>query len=190
MAALLQERLADVGLGPRLGRACVSEPMIRYRLVRRRRRRRTALADAGGRPLPAHLRRRTTGWSTPPAPTRRPRSGRLLDRLGVPAVADPGVPEPGGGAGGRRRRPRRRPAVGHLVQREVHGAPRRACRSRARPIDLLWYVSTLAGDRRAPAATKLRRFLATPEAMQAMHRADGGVPAARFRPPVYVTIWS
>jgi hypothetical protein len=26
--------------------------------------------------------------------------------------------------------------------------------------------------------------------MQAMHRADGSVPVSRFRPPVYVTIWS
>jgi hypothetical protein len=26
--------------------------------------------------------------------------------------------------------------------------------------------------------------------MQAMHRADGSVPVSRFRPPVYVTLWS
>jgi hypothetical protein len=32
--------------------------------------------------------------------------------------------------------------------------------------------------------------LSTPDAMQAMHRSDGGVPASRFRPPVYVTLWS
>jgi hypothetical protein len=51
-------------------------------------------------------------------------------------------------------------------------------------------VNTLGADRRSPAATKLRRFLDTPGAMQAMHRADGSVPVSRFRPPVYVTIWS
>jgi hypothetical protein len=39
-------------------------------------------------------------------------------------------------------------------------------------------------------ATRLRRFLDTPDAMQAMHRADGSVPVSRFRPPVYVTLWS
>jgi hypothetical protein len=51
-------------------------------------------------------------------------------------------------------------------------------------------VSTLGVDRRSSATSALRRFLGTPEAMQAMHRSDGGVPASRFRPPVYVTLWS
>ena len=58
------------------------------------------------------------------------------------------------------------------------------------PIERMWHVSTLSPDRRSPAATKLRRFLSTPDAMHVMHRADGSVPAARFRPPVYVTLWS
>jgi hypothetical protein len=58
------------------------------------------------------------------------------------------------------------------------------------PADLFWYVSTLSPDRRSPAATRLRRFLATPDAMHVMSRADGSVPASRFRPPVYVTLWS
>jgi hypothetical protein len=58
------------------------------------------------------------------------------------------------------------------------------------PVDLFWYVSTLSPDRRSPAATRLRRFLATPDAMHVMSRADGSVPASRFRPPVYVTLWS
>ncbi len=58
------------------------------------------------------------------------------------------------------------------------------------PIDLLWHVNTAGADRRSPMATKLRRFLDTPDAMQAMHRADRSVPVSRFRPPVYVTLWS
>src|SRR5258707_1205191 len=41
-----------------------------------------------------------------------------------------------------------------------------------------------------PAATRLRRFLGTPDAMHVMHRADRSVPVSRFRPPVYVTLWS
>jgi hypothetical protein len=40
------------------------------------------------------------------------------------------------------------------------------------------------------ATDRLRRFLDTPQAMQAMRRADAGVPVSRFRPPVYVTLWS
>jgi hypothetical protein len=58
------------------------------------------------------------------------------------------------------------------------------------PVQLLWYVSALPAERRAPAVAALLRFLTTPEAMQSMHRSDGAVPASRFRPPVYVTLWS
>jgi len=35
-----------------------------------------------------------------------------------------------------------------------------------------------------------RRFLGTPEAMHLMRSPSAGVPPSRFRPPVYVTIWS
>jgi len=39
-------------------------------------------------------------------------------------------------------------------------------------------------------ASALRRFLSTPEAMHLMRSPTAGVPPSRFRPPVYVTIWS
>jgi hypothetical protein len=58
------------------------------------------------------------------------------------------------------------------------------------PVDLLLYVCSLESQRRSRAADKLRRFVRTPDAMQAMYRPDNGVPAAKFRPPVYVTLWS
>ena len=58
------------------------------------------------------------------------------------------------------------------------------------PVDGLLYATLLAPDRRPPAASAFRRFVATPEATQAMLARPGGVPAARFRPPVYVTLWS
>ena len=57
------------------------------------------------------------------------------------------------------------------------------------PVEVMWHVSMLSGDRRPTVAARLHRFLATPDATHAMHRADGGVPASQFRPPVYVTIW-
>lgn len=57
--------------------------------------------------------------------------------------------------------------------------------------DSTWPVTQLeADDRRPPMVSRFRRFLTTPDAMQAMHRVDGSVPASRFRPPVHVTIWS
>jgi hypothetical protein len=58
------------------------------------------------------------------------------------------------------------------------------------PMDMMWYVTMSQGDRRTAVAGRLHRFLSTPDATQAMFRADGGVPASRFRPPVYVTIWN
>jgi DNA-binding transcriptional LysR family regulator len=82
------------------------------------------------------------------------------------------------------------PAVGHLVAPEVGRGTLVPLAVEGTPVDLLWYVSTISPDRRSPAATRLRRFLATPDAMHVMHRADRSVPAARFRPPVYVTLWS
>jgi DNA-binding transcriptional LysR family regulator len=58
------------------------------------------------------------------------------------------------------------------------------------PLELLWYATMLAPDRRSPAAAALRRFMETPDATHAMHAPLSGVPPSRFRPPVYVTLWS
>jgi hypothetical protein len=76
------------------------------------------------------------------------------------------------------------------VAREVDDGRLLVLPVRGTPVDRYWYVSTLEPGRRPPAATKLRSFLSTPDAMYVMHRADGSVPVAHFRPPVYVTIWS
>jgi DNA-binding transcriptional LysR family regulator len=189
MSALLHERLADVGLGPRLP-DLVSEPMMRYRLVVVASPRHRLVASAAGRPLPASV---VAGqeWLIGPAGA-DPSSdvARLLRRLGViesrlrvfgsESAAWAAAGEGHGVA----------PAVGHLVAPEVGRGTLVPLAVEGTPVDLLWYVSTISPDRRSPAATRLRRFLATPDAMHVMHRADRSVPAARFRPPVYVTLWS
>lgn len=66
-----------------------------------------------------------------------------------------------------------------LVRLDVRDTPRNA----------MWHAATLR-DRLSPVADALRRFVTTPEATQAIVARPGGVPAARFKPPVYVTIWS
>jgi hypothetical protein len=71
-------------------------------------------------------------------------------------------------------------ARGELRVVQVPGTPR----------EVTWFVTTLQPDRRLPAANTLRRFLGTPEAMHLLRSPGSGVPPARFRPPVYVTIWS
>jgi len=186
MAALLLERLADVGLGPRLP-DLESEPMMRYRLVvvaspRHR-------LAAGGR-LAASAVADQQWVVGPSAVDPGSDADGLLRRLGVPegrlrvfgsdsaawaAAAD------GEGVA---------PAVAHLVAPEIGRGSLAVLPVEGTPVDLLWYVSTLSPERRSPAATRLRRFLGTPDAMHVMHRADRSVPASRFRPPVYVTLWS
>ncbi len=186
MSALLLERLADVGLGPRLP-GLTSEPMMRYRMI-----------------VVAHPRHRLAGvqpvtasalagkdWLVGPAGA-DPSSdtGRLLALLGVPearlrvfgseAAAWAAAAEGHGLS----------PAVHHLVAPELARGALVPLAVEGTPVDLFWYVSTLSPDRRSPGATRLRRFLSTPDAMHVMSRADGSVPASRFRPPVYVTLWS
>jgi LysR family transcriptional regulator, low CO2-responsive transcriptional regulator len=186
MSALLLERLADVGLGPRLT-GLMSEPMMRYRLI----------VVAGPKHRLAGVARVPTAvltghdWLVGPAGA-DPSSdtGRLLARLGIPESRLRVFPSEkaawvaaGEGQG-------LSPAVHHLVAPELARGALLPVAVEGTPVDLFWYVSTLSPDRRSPAATRLRRFLATPDAMLVMSRGDGSVPASRFRPPVYVTLWS
>jgi LysR family transcriptional regulator, low CO2-responsive transcriptional regulator len=69
---------------------------------------------------------------------------------------------------------------GTLARLDVVGTPRAG----------MWHATSLANDRRSSSAEALVRFITTPEATQAIVARPGGVPAGRFRPPVYITIWS
>ena len=180
MAALIEERLADVAIGPRLPGLAV-EAVMRYRMT------------VVGHP---DLRLNVGGlaaqrWLVDPTGT-DPRSdvGTLLTKYRVPerrimvfanekaawsaAAAGDGVA----------------PAIDHMVTPEVERGALTRLQAPDMPVDLLLYVSSLESQRRSAAADKLRRFVRTPDAMQAMYRPDAGVPAAKFRPPVYVTLWS
>ena len=186
MAALLSERLADVGLGPRLP-GLTTEPFMRYRLIVVASPRHAA---AGLRPVPPGVLAGQEWLVGPAGADPSSDTGRLLARLGVPesrlrvfgseAAAWVAAAEGHGLA----------PAVHHLVAPELERSALTPLAVDGTPVDLFWYVSTLSPDRRSPAATRLRRFLGTPDAMHVMSRADGSVPASRFRPPVYVTLWS
>ncbi len=179
MEALVHERMADLAIGPRLA-TLDSEPVMRYRLV-----------------LVAATRFRPRGplaaqqWLVGPTGT-DPLSdvGRLLAAHAVPEAnvrvfaSDAAAWSAASTAEGIA------PAVDHLIAPEVDRGALVRLAVPGMPIDGLWHVNSLAGDRRSVITTKLRRFMQTPEATQAMYRADGGVPASRFRPPVYVTIWS
>jgi LysR family transcriptional regulator, low CO2-responsive transcriptional regulator len=188
MAALLHERLADVCFGPQLTAVGItSEPMMRYQLV--------VVAS------PAHRLAAVNGisWQTlagepwliaPSGMDPSSEVGLLMAHLHVAAervrvfpnqTAAWAAAEQGEGVA---------PAISHIVNRDIRRGVLTRLDVVSTPVPLLWYVSTLPAERRSAALAALMRFLTTPEAMQSMHRSDGAVPASRFRPPVYVTLWS
>jgi DNA-binding transcriptional LysR family regulator len=184
MNVLVANRLADIGIGPGLNGeqalSVVSEPIFKYRLV----------VVTGG-----HGRLRGTArqwrWLVDPAGADpASETGRLLAQLGVPesnigvfpsqtaawaAAAD------GSGVA---------PAVEHLVSQQVRRGELALVDLPGLPIDACWHVTMLEREHRSTSASALRRFLGTPEAMQLMRSPAAGIPPSRFRPPVYVTIWS
>ncbi|HEY5354373.1 MAG TPA: LysR substrate-binding domain-containing protein, partial [Streptosporangiaceae bacterium] len=184
MGVLVGNRLADVAIGPRVAGdpdlPVVSEPIFRYRLV---------VVTAGQSRLrgsPQQWR-----WLVDPSGT-DPESdtGQLLKALRIPedmigvfpnqtaawaAAAD--------GAGVA-------PAVEHLVTQQLRRRELSLVDVPGAPVDGCWHVTMLERQSRSTVASALRRFLTTPEAMQLMRAPTAGVPPSRFRPPVYVTIWS
>ena len=184
MGVLVGNRLADVAIGPRVAGdpdlPVVSEPIFRYRLV---------VVTAGQSRLrgsPQQWR-----WLVDPSGT-DPESdtGQLLKALRIPedmigvfpnqtaawaAAAD--------GAGVA-------PAVEHLVTQQLRRGELSLVDVPGTPVDGCWHVTLLERQHRSTVASALRRFLTTPEAMQLIRAPTAGVPPSRFRPPVYVTIWS
>jgi LysR family transcriptional regulator, low CO2-responsive transcriptional regulator len=76
--------------------------------------------------------------------------------------------------------------IAHAVLGELERGELVALDVRGTPAERLWYASMLGPDRRPPAAWALRRFVATPEATQAMLARS----AERFRPSIHVSLWS
>lgn len=180
MPVLLANRFADVALGPTLaGDDLVSEPVFRTHLV---------VVASGSRQLGAQA-----GWSwfvdssgTDPLSD----TGRLLRRLHVSdsririfpsqtaawaAAAD------GSGVA---------IAPTHLISARLRRAELRVINTPATPTDATWYLTTLLPERRSIAAETFRHFLSTAAALRVMREPGSGVPPSKFRPPVYVTLWS
>jgi LysR family transcriptional regulator, low CO2-responsive transcriptional regulator len=186
-AVLVANRLADVAFGDgSIGEQAmpvVSEPIFKYRVVVV-----TAGQSSQSRPRgPA----RNWRWLVDPAGADPgSETGRLLAKVGVPesnigvfpsqtaawaAAAD--------GAGVA-------PAIEHLVSQQLRRGELSLVDVPGSPVEAVWHATLLERQHRSTAASALRRFLGTPEAMQLMRSPGAGVPPSRFRPPVYVTIWS
>ncbi len=174
MPVLLHNRLSDLVLGPYLGDepGLVSEPVFRGRMI------------AVGRG-PHDL------WLVDPSGTDPDsETSRLLRRLRVPedrirvyAGATAAWSAAADGAGIAL-------ALAHLVAHPVQRGELKVIPTPGTPAEVSWHATTLAPDRRPPLAGTFRRFLGTPEALHLMRTPTTGVPPSRFRPPVYVTIWS
>jgi DNA-binding transcriptional LysR family regulator len=197
LGVLIANRLADVAIGPGVSAEqelpVVSEPVFKYRLVVVGPR--ETAGGAGGQGGPGSARPRGPArqwrWLVDPAGTDPgSETGRLLRRLGVPdsnigvfqsqtaawaAAAD--------GAGVA-------PAIEHLVSHQLRRGDLSLIDLPGLPAEECWHATLLERERRSTAASALRRFLGTPEAMQLMRSPTAGVPPSRFKPPVYVTIWS
>ncbi len=183
-AILVANRLADVAFGPPASgeqtMPVVSEPIFKYRLV---------VVTAGQARL--HGSARQWRWLVDPAGADPgSETARMLAQLGIPdsnvrvfpsqtaawaAAAD--------GAGVA-------PAIEHMVSQQLRRGDLSLVDVPGAPMEACWYATLLERQHRSTTASALRRFLGTPEAMQLMRSPAGGVPPSRFRPPVYVTIWS
>ena len=184
MAVLVANRLADVAIGPGMARdpalPVVSEPIFRYRLV---------VVTAGQSRLKGSARQ--WRWLVDPSGA-DPDSdtGRLLAALRIPETRIGVLPNQtaawaaaADGAGVA-------PAVEHLVTQQLRRGELSLVDLPGAPVEACWHATLLERQQRSTAASALRRFLGTPEAMHLMRSPAAGVPPSRFRPPVYVTLWS
>jgi LysR family transcriptional regulator, low CO2-responsive transcriptional regulator len=188
LGVLIANRLADVAFGPGVTGEhelpIVSEPIFKYRLV---------VVGPGETAAQARPRgpARQWRWLVDPSGTDPgSETARLLRRLGV-ADGDIGVFQSqtaalaaaADGAGVAL-------AIEHLVSHQLRRGGLALIDLPGFPVEECWYATLLERERRSTAASALRRFLGTPEAMQVMRSPAAGVPPSRFKPPVYVTIWS
>jgi LysR family transcriptional regulator, low CO2-responsive transcriptional regulator len=188
--AVLADRMADVALGPRPdlepGAGFDSLPFLRYRLV---------VVAGRGHPLaerralpPAALagERWLVGPSGAEAGTA---VGEFLasHRLAPDEVR--AFPSHSAAVMGAEAGRGVTLAVAHAVIDELRRGTLVRLDVRGTPLDGLWHATTLGPERRPELASALRRFITTPEATHAMLARSSDVPAGRFRPPVYTTLW-
>jgi LysR family transcriptional regulator, low CO2-responsive transcriptional regulator len=182
MGVLVSHRLADVALGPGLTAEphVVTEPIFRYKII-----------VVGGRARRPRGMAHQWLWLVDPSATDPGGDvGRLLRSLRIPDARIRVFPNQTAAWAAAADGSGVAPAAAHLVAHQVRRGELSIVEARGTPMEACWFASTLPRRYLGPAASSLRRFLGTPEAMQLMRAPTEGVPPSRFRPPVYVTIWS
>jgi LysR family transcriptional regulator, low CO2-responsive transcriptional regulator len=184
MAVLIANRLADIGIGPPvpadLALPVVSEPIFKYRLV--------VVTGSHGRPRGPARQWRWLVASAGADPVSE--TGRLLAQLGVPEANIGVFPSQTAAWAAAADGSGVAPAVEHLVSQQLRRGELTLVDLPGLPIEACWHATMLERQHRSTAASALRRFLSTPEAMRLIRSPAAGIPPSRFRPPVYVTIWS
>ena len=184
MSVLIANRLADVAIGSAVpddpGLALVTEPIFRYRLV---------VVTAG------HTRPRSSArqwlWLVDPSGTDPgSETGQMLASLGIPEDRIRVFPNQTAAWAAAADGTGVAPAVEHLVAQQVRRGELSVVEQPGCRIEACWHVTLLERQHQSAAASSFKRYLGTPEAMHLMRSPTGGVPPSRFRPPVYVTIWS
>jgi DNA-binding transcriptional LysR family regulator len=192
MAAILQERLADVAIGPRLTGdgfpRLQCSPLFRFRLIfvaapSHR------LATVAG-PIDLRALHHETWLVGPDAGDPQSPVHLLLDRVGVPEGRVRVFPSHAAALTAAEHNQGIAPAVAHLVLDDPERTGLAPLPVQGTPVELLWHITLLTPDRRSDAAAAFHRFVGTPAGTHAMHTPIRGVPPSRFRPPVYVTLWS
>ena len=184
MAVLVANRLADVALGAATARdpqlQVTSEPVFRYKMV--------VVTSAQAKPRgPASQ----WLWLVDPSGTDPGSdSGRMLRALRVPDARVRVFPNQTAAWAAAADGSGVAPAASHLVAQQLRRGELSLLTVPGAPVDACWHLITLNREHRPVAASSLRHFLGTPEAMQLMRAPTEGMPPSRFRPPVYVTIWS
>jgi molybdate transport repressor ModE-like protein len=184
MAVLVANRLADIALGAAIARdpqlQVTSEPVFRYKMIV------VTAAQAKPRgPASQWL------WLVDPSGTDGDSdTGRLLAALRVPDARIRVFPNQTAAWAAAADGSGVAPAASHLVAQQLRRGELSVLTVPGTPMDACWHVTTLKKEHRPVAASSLRHFLGTPQAMHLMRAPTEGMPPSRFRPPVYVTIWS
>ncbi len=192
IAAVLQERLADVAIGPALAGdgfpRLDCSPLFRFRLIFVAAPVHRLVGTAP--PIDPRSLLHETWLVGPDAADPRSPVRQLLDKVGVPEDRVRVFPSHAAALTAAEQNQGVAPAVAHVVLDDPERKGLVPLPVRGTPLDLLWHVTMLAPDRRTGAAAAFHRFVGTPAATHAMHTPVRGVPPSRFRPPVYVTLWS
>ncbi len=184
----VRERRADVALGPRAASAGLdSVPFLRARAVVVAA---PSHALAGHRALHASALRAERWACGPEASDPTTPLASLVARLGVPAERLRAHPSHAAALAAVASGTGVAAALAHTVTGELTRGALVRLDVRGTPWESLWCATMLPLDRRSAVAATFGRFVATPDATQAILARSAGTAASRFRPPVYVTIWA